>query len=509
MRPLRGARRSLTGRRPTCRRAWWLGTLIVAGVVAQGIAAPARPKRTPLQRQIDAVLTDPALKGARIGCRVLDCASGKVLYSYHAAEPLTPASNVKLATTAAALELLGADYRFVTRLGLVGRDLVVIGAGDPNISGRFTGGRITAVFEAWARRLKARGITVIEGDLVGDDTLFDREYRHPTWPRAQLSSWYCAPVGALSLNDNCVDVWVRPGARVGRRAVVRLDPPGGHLTLVNRAVTIAGRRGLPPFPAALSRRPIAISAHRPAGTTTITVTGRLRLGSRPVRRYVTVRDPGLFFLASLRHVLGRHGITVKGRCLPASAPTDMTAFRPLAEYTSTLERTIKVTNTRSQNFYAESLVKLVGVKSSGAPGRFATGTAAVRRFLGRAGVGDATCVLADGSGLSRRNRLSAMHLTNLLRHMAGRPTGALYRRSLATSGVDGGLRHRCAEAPFRGRVHAKTGTLNGVSALSGYADTLDGRTLVFSILITRHRCSAAQARRLQDDLCRILVRSSA
>jgi len=136
MRPSRGKRRFPAHVCSLHSRAWWWGAVFLVAAAALGIAAGGKAKRTPLQRRVDAILTDPALKGARIGCRVLDGATGKVLYSFHAADPLVPASNMKLATTAAALELLGADYQSVTRLGLVGKDLVVIGAGDPNISGR-------------------------------------------------------------------------------------------------------------------------------------------------------------------------------------------------------------------------------------------------------------------------------------------------------------------------------------------------------------------------------------
>jgi len=274
------------------------------------------------------------------------------------------------------------------------------------------------------------------------------------------------------------------------------ESPGDHLTLANRCVTVAGRQAA------------SLDVRRTAGKATVVVGGRVRLGARPARRYVTVHDPGRFFLESLRYVLSRRGITVKGACRLADRPTDIRKFKPLATHTSTLARTVKVTNTRSQNLYAETLLKLVGAEAGGVPGSFAKGSAAVEGFLAKAGVGGADYVSADGSGLSRRNRLSAIHITNLLRYMAARPAGAVYRGSLATSGVDGGLRRRMAEEPFRGRVHAKTGTLNGISALSGYLDTLDGRTLIFSILVNDHRCSAAKVRAVQNDVCRALVGSS-
>ena len=470
---------------------------LVLAAVPVLVAAHPSGKATSLRRRLDAVLTDPALAGARIGCRVIEVESGRVLYSYHAADPLIPASNMKLATTAAALELLGRDFRFVTRLGLVGKDLVVVGAGDPNVSGRFHDGRITAVFEDWADRLRSRGITRIEGDLVGDDTLFDRQYRHPTWPASEFSSWYCAPVGALALNDSCVDVWVRPGGAPGRPALVSMEPPGPHHTLVNRAVT-----------AAAGERP-AITARRRPGSAIVEVEGRIPLGARPIRRYVAAHDPGRFFLEALKEVLRRKGIAVRGRCRLASAPVEAASMQVLATYTSSLERTVKVTNTRSQNLYAEMLFKLLGARLRGRPGTFGKGAAVVAEFLRRAGVGEADYVIADGSGLSRRNRLSAMHVTRLLRWMARRPAGETYRRSLATAGTDGGLRRRMTAAPYRGRVHAKTGTLTGVSALSGYVETLDGRLLAFSILFNDMRhCTAARAREIQDRVCRLLVRST-
>lgn len=471
--------------------------VVLVCLVAQVWAQAGAPPRTPLQRELDRVLGDPALRGASISCRAIDCATGQVLYSYHAAEPLVPASNMKLATTAAALETLGADYRYETRLGTVGGDLVVIGAGDPNISGRFHGGNITAVFEGWARQLAARGITTIEGDLVADDTLFDRQFIHPTWPRDQLSHWYCAPVGALSLNDNCLDVTVKPGPAVGRSALVTAAPEGPYATLINRATTVA------------AGNPLIVSLVRRPGTAVVTVQGSVPAGSAGYTGHVTIDHPSLFFATTLRAVLARHGVVVKGACRLADQPTDINRFALLATHTSTLAQTVEVTNTRSQNFYAESLLKLVGARSSRGQGTFDDGARAVERFLAGAGAGPADYAVADGSGLSRRNRLSAMHLTNLLRHMSGRPTGAIYRRSLATAGTTGGLSRRLAEAPYRGRVDAKTGTLSGVSALSGYVTTLDGRTVAFAILINDYRGPAAKARAIQDDVCRALVRGDA
>jgi len=510
MRPSRRPCNASNASRRSLRRR--LVVFVVVLSAWSGPVASAAP-RTALQRRIDGILSGRALRGTAIGCRVIDVASGKVLYSYHATDPLLPASNMKLATTAAALETLGLDYAFVTRVGLVGRDLVVIGAGDPNISGRFHDGNVTAVFEGWAKALAAKGVTRIEGDLIADDTLFDRQYVHPTWPREQLHRWYCAPVGALSLNDNCADVTVLPASRPGLKAVVRVAPPGGYVTIVNAARTV-------------SRGRLLVSFGRHPGASVITVRGRVPAGARGYTESVTIDDPGAFFAATLKHVLAQHGVTVRGECRPAAAPTDLERFRPLAEHRSTLVETVKVTNTRSQNFYAECLFKLLGAKSGGAPGTFGKGAVAVERFLamktgrktGKTGkTGDTNpkfvspvfhFTVADGSGLSRRNRLSAMHITNLLRYMAGRPSAKVFRNSLATAGVDGGLKRRMAEAPFRGRVHAKTGTIRGVSALSGYADTCDGRTLAFSILINNHRRTAAQMRTLQDDVCRTLVGST-
>jgi D-alanyl-D-alanine carboxypeptidase/D-alanyl-D-alanine-endopeptidase (penicillin-binding protein 4) len=456
-------------------------------------AAEQAPGGALLVQQIDALLADPALRGAAVGCRVIDCATGAVLYAANADAPLIPASNLKLATTAAALDTLGPDFRYVTRLGLVGKDLVVIGAGDPNISGRFFEGDITAVFTAWARELVGRKITAIEGDLVADDTLFDRQYVHPDWPAEQLTSWYCAPVGALSLNDNCLDVTVRPGGAVGQAALADFAPRTGLYQLVNAAVTVsAGER-------------LAVDYRRQAGARDIVVRGRVPVGSRPFTDHVTVDDPGLFFISALREVLAEHGIAVQGGLRLAETSTNPKDFVLLATCSSSLSATAKVTNTRSQNFYAEGLLKLLGAKATG-QGTFATGAAAVERFLAQAKVGAADYHIADGSGLAKTNRLSAAHLTNLLRYMAGRPAGAVYRESLPTAGEDGGLARRLAEAPYRGRVHAKTGTLSGVTALSGYVDTLGGRTLAFSILINHPR---GYARPIEDGLCRLLVRAGA
>ncbi len=439
---------------------------------------------------------------ARVGLCVVDLDTGKEVLALDAQQPLAPASNMKLVTTAAAIERLGADFEYHTILyrkgavdasGTLKGDLAVIGAGDPNVSGRFFDGDPAAVFKQWADKLREAGVKSVEGDLLLDDTLFDQELTAPDWPKDQLTNWYCAQVTALPLNDACIDISVRPGARAGQPARVILSPDTKYVTIENACTTTAVE----------SEHSFGLS--RIPGTNRIRVTGKVLTGSAPDAVSVTVHDPTMFFGTVLAETLRAKGIALRGTPKRVERP-----LRPkddgldaVCSYAVDLKRTIAVTNKRSQNFYAESLLKLLGARAKG-QGSWATGASAVSAFLDSVGAAEGEFVVTDGCGLSSTNRLSARTLARVLAYEWGRPHRDAYVESLAQGG-EGTLEKRLRDGDLEGRVRAKTGYIAGASALSGYVQTPEGRWLAYSILVNRFK-SLSDAKAFQDDVVRLLAR---
>ncbi len=459
----------------------------------------ASPTPAPPSFHFTAAL-DEQVRAARrvapaIGVHVVELDAGETVYSWSADEPRIVASNTKLFTTAAALDALGPGYFFETRLLARGRvaggvllgDLGVVGGGDPSISGRGNGDPY-AVFRDWAAALRARGVGRVEGDLLLDHGLFDDGLVHPDWPPDQLTSWYEAPVAGLSFSDNCVLVRVWPGGK-GGGARVELVPPVPLLELENSARTVASSRGQ--------------FVHIGRRGNRIEVRGKIWYGSGPVETWVTVPDPVAWFGAAVRDAFSREGVEILGQPVPVERlPGPL--WRRVAVHRSDLLEAVRVTNKRSQNFYAESLLKVLAAERCDL-GTWRHGVREVEDFLAGIGIPRGGFTMADGSGMSRANRFTPRQVTTLLRHMYAHPAGAEFVQSMPYGGEDmGSWKKRLADPPYAGNVYAKTGTLDGVSALSGYARALSGKTYAFSILCNQAR-SAADARRAQDRIVMALV----
>ncbi len=469
---------------------------MVLGLSSLGASSPDE-----LRGELDRIFTDRGLKGVALGLRVVSVTDGKVLYSFHADEALIPASNVKLATTAAALHYLGADYQFTTRVsaggaiderGVLQGDLVIVGGGDPSISGRFYDGDPTAAFRQWAEALRRRGLRTVTGDLVGDDRFFDRQYRHPSWPRGQEAYWYEAPIGALSLNDNCVDFTLSP-TTPGRVVGLSLSPPTDYLNFKNACLTRKGRSAP------------KVLFERARGSREVVLRGSVTTGVEKVTNYVTVDDPGEFFLTVLAQVLREEGIEVQGRARLVGVNEVLPSLTALVEHRSGLVESIRVANKRSQNFYAEQILKTLGRELLG-EGSFTRGGEAVQAFLEKQAVTTEGCLLVDGSGMSRENRLTARCITELLVQVARSDVGQTYIESLARAGTDGSLRNRPLKSDVQAEAFGKTGTLAGVRVLSGYVRSQGGELLTYSFLMNGGAAGSWTARALQDRALDALAR---
>ncbi len=476
--------------------------LSAALAVAGEKTAPPALSRAELAGKLKQALLSKALGKTKPAVVVLDLATGKEVLAVRAVDPLIPASNMKLLTTAAALETLGKDCVFKTKVYATGPigggelrgDLVVIGSGDPNISGRLHNGDPCAVFKSWAASLKEMGVTRISGDVIGDDSLFDRAYTHTSWPANQLHKWYCAPSGALVLNDSCLDVTVGPGRTAGAPAVFRLSPPTAYLPVRNTCTTTA------------KRKEHSFGVTRAPGSRTAKIYGKYLAGAAPQTVNLTVDDPGIFFVTVLSEVLAGQGIRVAGvpRLIRKNEKPAHNIL--VAEHTSTLAATLAVMNKRSQNLYAEQVLKLLGAKAEG-KGSFKSGADAVEKYLKKIGIPEKEFSIADGSGMSRTNRVSARAITGVLGRMFNSKKFChTYWASLAIAGMDGTLENRFKKQPkAKGRIAAKSGYISGVCTLSGYVVTPGGRYFAFSVLANDVKGSVKAVKDMQEDICNILL----
>lgn len=448
-----------------------------------------------VQRELDRILLGHNDPKAKLGARVVDLTTGQVLYEHDAATPMIPASNMKLIVCAAAIDRFGKDYQFKTVLAIRGRDLVVVGCGDPTFGdeklAQAKGEPITAVFREWADKLSAAGVKQVTGNIVIDDSVFDRQFVHPSWPADQFQAWYEAPIGGLNFNANCIEVSVKP-TKKGAACAASFIPGNMLLKLTNSART--GTKHAP-----------VVSRKR--GTNVVTVSGTVarsdKLGP------LTVQDPGLYFGHVLKTVLASKGIKVLGDVVreklalgPDRVPTGGHA---VAIHAAPLRDAVNRAGTHSLGMMAEGLFKRLGSEESGV-GSWETGRSALRAFLVKAGAAEKQFVIDDGSGLSRKNNLSALATTQVLAYMFKAPGGRfeMLRDSLARPGRDGTLHKRMRVQEIKDRIYAKTGYINGVRTLAGYIQTKSGRWLAFAFYYNGTGKTRPLAD-IQDRACELLV----
>lgn len=439
-------------------------------------AATLRVAPAARQDEIDRSARESGLQDARTGV-LLATADGEVLASRNETELHTLASNTKLLTCAAALDRLGADFAFETVVSLdaAGR-LVVTGNGDPNISGRFFEDDPSALFKKWAAALRAKGVAKVEGIVLVSDR-FDGETTCPGWKKYDPWWWWAAPFGTFSLNDNCVDVRIEPGAE-GEPAKITIVPDTKYVTIVNRTKTVA-------------KSPKSWGFTRKGRD--ITFTGEIQ---KTQTAWVSIDDPNAFYGTVLRETLESAGIRTGEVQVVGKTPEGLVE---VGRHRTDLAKTIQVCLTVSQNFYAETLLRILGREVRGLGSR-ENGLAVVREFLKTIDITE--YVQSDGSGLTRENQMAPRDLVKLLRHMRGKKAWA---EALAVNGAEKGtLRKRMTEKDLAGRVRAKTGHISGVSALSGYLETKGGRTLIFSILVNDWK--AGRPDDFQDRLCAEWIR---
>ncbi|MFL5418382.1 MAG: D-alanyl-D-alanine carboxypeptidase/D-alanyl-D-alanine-endopeptidase [Myxococcales bacterium] len=446
----------------------------LAAVVAL-LAAPAGAApdgREVLKKSVDQLLNQPPLAGSRASVDIVSLDDGSTIYSHDGDAALNPASNTKLITAAAALLRLGPEYRFDTdvladrapdKRGKVGT-LYVRGRGDPSI----TTERLTGM----VRDLFHRGVRSV-GDVVIDESYFDAEKWGPGWEQESSDKAYAAPVGALSLNHNTVAIYVRPGDRAGAKGLVELEPDApGYFQLSARVATVRtnGRRKVRPHTFELR------------DGTQVTVDGRVPAGGEPMVFFRRVTEPGMYFGQTLRATLLQNGIRVTGRVRRAVTPAS--AYLVTTYDSEELADIVRDMNKVSSNFIAEMLIKTLGAELRGPPGTWAKGIDVAEELLAEVGLPRGSYQLKNGSGLNDTNRFSAHQMVTLLTAIWKKfPVASEFVSSLGIAARDGTLRLRMEGTDAAGRLRAKTGTLDRVTALSGFVQSVGGERFAFSILV--------------------------
>jgi D-alanyl-D-alanine carboxypeptidase/D-alanyl-D-alanine-endopeptidase (penicillin-binding protein 4) len=476
-----------------------LGLLAVAGCSEAGGQELVNGK---LGREVQGIIASKKLQGATIGVKIYSITDKETVYELDANTARSVASNMKLATTAAALAKLGKDYELKAVLyrrgeivsGVLKGDLVIVGRGDPNISGRFYSADAETVLDSWADVLRSVGIDCVEGSIIADGTAYGAETIPPGWPQNQLERWYCAPVSPLAINDNCFDVTVAPGAAAGQPAIVSVRPRAGIVKLTNQCTTTS------------SKGKHLISVLRLPGTNDVTVKGQFWSGANPQTFPITVHDPVAVFASAFDEALQREGIRHQGGTEVARNPVDTRGLIPVAQHATLLSTAIAVTNKRSQNLHAEMLLRELG-RLSGS-GTRQDGIKAIVQFFATFDVPAAQVSPADGCGLDSDSKLSPSALVALLVYMRSNPEFRVFKESLAVSGYDGTLENRLDDKEQAGKVHAKTGYIRGVSSLSGYAVNKSGKEFAFSIIFNNAaKLSNTFMKSVQDEIVAALVKS--
>ncbi len=445
-----------------------------------GPAAPALPALSALQRSIDTILADPVLARAYWGVLVKSLRNGDTLYALNAGKLFVPASNMKIVTLAAAAAKLGWDYTYTTTLAAAGAiddgvlhgDLVVVGSGDPSLTA--AGGMADRVFADWAARLRDAGIRAVTGGIVGDGTAIGgAEPFGAGWMWDDLVEEDNAGVGGLQLNEDAVRLTIAPGPSVGASGAVGLAPFPAALTIDNEVTTSTA--GTTP----------AVRLVRMPGASRLDVVGTIPIDHAPLTIGVSVPDPTRFFVDSLRTALIRNGIDV--RQAEPVAPGASRPRRTILEYRSPALSVLAVRLMKvSQNQYAETLFRTVGEGD------------AIRRILQPWGVDAGELVQRDGSGLSRYDLVTPTALVSILTHIDRDPVlREPFERSLPIAG-DLGLTNRMKGTAAEGNARAKTGSMTGIRALSGFVSAADGEPLVFSIIANNFDAAPAAVNAATD-----------
>lgn len=484
--------------------------LFVLAIAA--VAAAAQP----LAKAIDAHLAAPEARRAIWSIHVRDLAAKQTVYAHNVLIPFSPASNMKLLTTALALTRLGPDHRFVTRVlagsgpdaeGVVAGPLVLVGGGDPSLSGRTypylkDAKPLPALgpLEALADEVVAAGVRgVAGGGVVGDDTLYPFEPHAEGWTVDDTVWEYGTAASALMVNDNSFVLSVRPPRRAGEPVTVAVFPQWEGVTVHNTVKTGVGV-------------PNALEVERAPGSMVIRVSGTLPVGGSPVTQRLAFDDPALAAAQLFQRLLEERGVRFRGPARARhrysgsvyAAPEGVELARRMSP---PLSQVLQVVNKVSQNLHAEIVLRETARVARGEGTRKAA-LEEMTAFLRTLGIPNDHHDLFDGSGLSRKTLVTASATTRLLEWMAGTEHADVFLETLPVGGEDGSLSYRFRKVPGADRVRAKTGTLAHVTGLSGYIMNGERPRWAFSIYLNHANMNSFAGREMVDKIVEEILRST-
>ncbi|MGI8468154.1 MAG: D-alanyl-D-alanine carboxypeptidase/D-alanyl-D-alanine endopeptidase [Pyrinomonadaceae bacterium] len=445
-----------------------------------------------LQNKIRAVLARPQLMRGQVGVKIVSLDTGKVLFENNSEKYFMPASNMKNFTVSTAFERLTPNFRFVTSVyaptmpdagGVIHGNLTIYGRGDPSISTAFNDGDYYKGMDALAQKIVAAGVKRVEGDLIGDESYFNSDAIPSTWEWDDLQWYYGAEVSALTINDNALDLIIRPGASVGAIASAQILPNAYGMILMNRVTTEA----------AGTKREISI--YRKLGSNVLELSGTIPMNLEKYQTEVAAYRPANVFVSILRQLLEQKGVTIAGQTKVINArektnlgistqlpPVEITRLESVP-FSIIAAKTMKP----SQNLYTELILRAVGEQTGDKTDPKKTsedkGLEVVQNFLTQAGIAPGSVLQYDGCGLSRHDLITPAAVTQLYSYMNARPYAQSWRDALTIAGVDGTLKNRFVGTPAAGNLRGKTGTIDQVSALSGYMTTASGERLAVSFLV--------------------------
>jgi len=456
-----------------------------------------------LQSDVQKIVNAASLNKGHAGVCIIDTATSQPIVQINANELMIPASNQKLLTSGAALHVLGPTFAFRTHVVLNGDNITIVGDGDPTIGDSellkisdwsSENNYLDSELQPWVDAIKASGVEEIN-TLFVDDRIFDRNFVHPSWPADQINTYYCAQVSGLNYHLNVVHFL--PSPRSGTTASLGvISPRMKWITFGNKTSSNVGKKYKSSFWIA-----------RPPNTNKMTARGNVKSKhSVPIK--VAFHDPAIVFGKTLAHLLQQNGIVVRTveRVLNDSPPTAGTI---IFTHTTPLQTALTRSNTDSYNLYAESLLKRISAEATGRSGTFDEGADVVKSAIGqRLNESIRSVVVADGSGMSRNNRISPAILARWLASFdTNDPVGKLLLHSLATPGK-GTLKKRFIKTKLgSASVHAKSGYISGVCTLSGYIIFSEREPIVFSILVNDVKGTVRGAKTMQEKIVSVVIQS--
>lgn len=451
--------------------------------------------RASLRAQLETLHQDPAMHRAIIAAEVRDLRSGELIFARHPHKRLVPASTIKLLTAATALHHLGAEHSYVTRLvssatvaaGVLKGDLVIVGGGDPSLGEEAP----QKLLKRWSQSILQRGISRIEGSIVADVSAYQGERLGAGWAWDDAPYGYSSVLSALSFDKNTTRLTVEPaGAGAPGQAKVRAKvglPACVELKVLAKTSSVAGKLRLVRD-----------------GERTV-IKGSMQEGAPPWARTLTIPNPGLCTARRLLAQLREDGVVVSGEAKVRAGSAEP-GWRVLEQTRSPpLKALLTKLLKESRNLYAE----LIAASLSPQAPRFSEALPALESTLEAAGVSQGSYRIADASGLSRYDQLTARALVFLLSWSWRQPWAAELLSMLPIAGEDGTLASRMRAGPAQGRVIAKTGSMSGVSAIAGYVIGKSGAAWAFAILVNGADQPGRYVRALQDRMLELMAGAQA